>query len=109
MINFTWTFNIQNTIPYDVNTQNSNIIKVLEWVINGTDTEYTNKSLCVSGCVDFNISSISNFKTITEVTNEDLQSWIENRVGVDKINTMKNNLETQINNLPNNWNPIPNS
>jgi hypothetical protein len=25
MINFTWTFNIQNTVSYDVNTQNSNV------------------------------------------------------------------------------------
>ena len=23
MINFTWTFNIQNTVSYDINTQNS--------------------------------------------------------------------------------------
>ena len=43
MINFSWTFNIQNTVPYDVNTQNSNVIKTLGWVIIGTDSEYTNK------------------------------------------------------------------
>jgi hypothetical protein len=109
MINFTWTFNIQNTVSYDVNTQNSNVIKTLGWSITGTDSEHTNKSLSVSGCVDFNISSIPDFKPINEITNSDLQSWVENRVGVDKINTMKANLETQINSLPNDWNPIPNA
>ena len=46
---------------------------------------------------------------IEEITNADLQSWVENRVGVDKINTMKDNLESQINSLPNDWNPIPNA
>jgi hypothetical protein len=107
MINFTWTFNIQNTVSYDIDTQNSNVIKTLGWCITGTDSEYTNKSLCVSGCVDFNISSLSNFKPIEEITNEDLQSWIENRVGIEKINTMKTNLEAQINTLPDNYNPIP--
>jgi hypothetical protein len=109
MINFTWTFNIQNTVSYDINTQNSNVIKTLGWIITGTDPEHPNKSLSVSGCVDFNISSISDFTPITEITNEILQSWVENRVGIDKINTMKSNLEAQINALPNDWNPVPNA
>jgi hypothetical protein len=109
MINFTWTFNIQNTVPYDVNTQNANVIKTLGWIITGIDSEYTNKSISVSGCIDFDISTLSNFTPITEITNADLQSWVENRVGVDKINTMKTNLENQINSLPNDWNPIPNA
>ena len=109
MINFTWTFNIQNTVSYDIDTQNSNVIKTLGWVINGTDSEYTNKSLSVSGCIDFNISSIPDFTPINEITNSDLQSWVESRMGIDKINTMKTNLENQINALPNDWNPIPNA
>ena len=109
MINFTWTFNIQNTVPYDVNTQNFNIIKTLGWSITGTDSEYTNKSSSVSGCVDFKIVSTPDFKPITEITNADLQSWVENRVGIENINTMKANLEAQINALPNNYNPIPNA
>jgi len=109
MINFTWTFNIQNTVSYDINTQNTNVIKTLGWVITGTDSEYTNKSSSVSGCVDFNISSIPNFKPINEITNADLQAWIEDRVGIEKINTYKTNLEAQINSLPNDWNPIPNA
>jgi hypothetical protein len=107
MINFLWKFNIQNTVSYDIDTQNANVIKTLGWSITGTDSEYTNKSLSVSGCVDFNISSIPDFKPINEITNEDLQSWVENRVGIDKINTMKDNLESQINVLPDNYNPIP--
>jgi hypothetical protein len=109
MINFLWKFNIQNTVSYDIDTQNANVIKTLGWSITGTDSEYTNKSLSVSGCVDFNISSIPDFKPINEITNADLQAWIENRVGIEKINTMKANLETQINSLPNDWNPIPNA
>ena len=109
MINFTWTFNIQNTVSYDIGTQNSNVIKTLGWVITGIDSEHTNKSLSVSGCVDFNISSISDFKPINEITNADLQAWVENRVGIEKINTMKDSLETQINALSNDWNPIPNA
>jgi hypothetical protein len=109
MINFTWTFNIQNTVPYDVNTQNANVIKTLGWIITGIDSEYTNKSISVSGCVDFNISSIADFKPINEITNADLQAWVENRVGIEKINTMKDSLETQINSLSNDWNPIPNA
>jgi hypothetical protein len=109
MINFTWTFNIQNTVSYDIDTQNANVIKTLGWSITGTDSEYANKSTSVSGCVDFNISSIPDFKPINEITNADLQSWVENRVGIEKINTMKANLETQINSLPNDWNPIPNA
>jgi hypothetical protein len=108
MINFTWTFNIQNTVPYDINTQNSNIVKTLGWIIAGTDSEYTNKSLSTSGCVDFDISSLSGIKPIEEITNEDLQSWVESRVGIDKLNTMKDDLENQLNSLPNDWSAVPN-
>jgi hypothetical protein len=108
MINFTWTFNIQNTVPYDVNTQNSNVIKTLGWIITGTDSEYINKSLSTSGCVDFDISSLSNITPIEEITNDDLQLWIENRISIDKVNTMKSHLEDQLNALPNDWSPAPN-
>tara|TARA_B110000503_G_scaffold111699_1_gene167306 strand:- start:709 stop:1038 length:330 start_codon:yes stop_codon:yes gene_type:complete len=109
MITFQWTFNIQNIVSYDINTQNSNVIKTLGWVITGTDSEYTNKSASVSGSVDFDVSLISSFTLITDISNDILQSWVENRVGIDKINTMKVNLEMQLNNLPDNWNPIPNA
>jgi hypothetical protein len=109
MINFTWKFNIQNTIPYDINTQNSNIIKTLGWIITATDSEYANKTFGASGCVDFDISSLSGIKPIEEITNNDLQSWVENRVGVDKINQIKIALQTQIEGLPNDFNPIPNA
>ena len=43
MINFLWKFNIQNTVSYDIDTQNANVIKTLGWSITGTDSEYTNK------------------------------------------------------------------
>lgn len=109
MINFTWTFNIQNTVPYDINTQNSNVIKTLGWIIKATDSEYENKSIGVSGCVDFNISSLSNITPIEAITNNDLQLWVENRVGIDRINTMKTDLENQLNSLPNDWTPTPNA
>jgi hypothetical protein len=109
MINFTWKFNLQKTIPYDINTSNTDVIKTLSWYIIGTDPEYPNKSLSVAGCIDFDISTLSNFTPITEITNADLQSWVESRMGIDKINTMKTNLENQINSLPNDWNPIPNA
>jgi len=109
MINFIWTFNIQNTVPYDISTHNSNIIKTLGWVSTGTDSDNINKSLSISGCIDFDISSISNFTLITDINNEILQSWVENRVGIYEINAMKAKLETQLNNLPDNWNPIPNA
>ena len=37
------------------------------------------------------------------------QNWVESRVGIDKINQIKTNLENQINSLPNDWNSIPNA
>ena len=108
MINFTWKFDLQKIVPYDVNTSNINVIKTLSWVIVATDLLHPNKQASISGCVDFDISTINNFIPIHEITNHILQSWIENRVGVNILNEMKFNLETQLNNLPDNWNPVPN-
>ena len=36
----------------------------------------------MSGCVDFDISSLSNITPIEAITNNDLQLWVENRVGI---------------------------
>ena len=108
MINFTWEFKITNTVPYDINTQNANIIKTLSWVLKATDEEYPNKYSMTSGAVDFKIESLPGFIDIKDVTNETLQSWIENVLGEERLNQMKTNLEINVNSLPNDWNPISN-
>lgn len=106
MVNFTWKYNLQDILPYDVNSGNQNVIRNVQWWLIATDSEYTNKTQTVSGCISLVLDDLSNFTPITEITNEVLHSWIETRVGVEKINEMKNNMEGTINSLPNDWSPV---
>ena len=86
MVNFNWTFNIQNTVPYSLETQKSNVIKTIGWNIVGKDSENEIKQSSVGGCIDFDISSLSDFKEINKISNDDLDSCVINVVGQDKIN-----------------------
>lgn len=106
MINFTWKYNLQDILPYDISSGNQNVIRTLQWWLTGVDSEYTNKTTSVSGCISLVLDDLSQFTPINEITNETLQSWVETRVGVDKINEMKTNIENTINSLPNDWSPV---
>jgi hypothetical protein len=108
MIIFNWKFNLQKTLPYDIESQNVNVIKTLGWHLECYDSEFSNKKTSSAGSIDFDISDLSGFKSIEEVTKEDLQSWVENRIGIEKIDSMKNNMEQMINLLPDDHNQIPN-
>jgi hypothetical protein len=106
MINYTWKFNVQDVAPYDINSSNSNVIKTVQWWLTGTDSQHTNKSQTMSGCISLDTSDLSDFTPINEITNSTLQSWVENRVTIDKINAFTSSLENSINTLPDDWSAI---
>mgnify|MGYP003683886571 FL=1 len=109
MVNFNWTFNIQNTVPYSLETQNSNVIKTIGWNIIGKDSENEIKQSSVGGSIDFDISSLSDFKEINQISNDDLKSWVISVEGQDKIDKMKQGIVDNIDSLPEDFNPTPNA
>jgi hypothetical protein len=106
MVNFQWKYNLQDILPYDINSGNQNVIRTLQWRLIGVDSIHANKTQAASGCISLALDNLSNFTSINEITNETLHSWIISRVGEDEINKMKANIESNINTLPNDWSPV---
>jgi hypothetical protein len=106
MINFDWKFKMKEVIPYDIDSGNVNVLKSLEWNLIGKDSEYPNKTNFISGCISFSLENLDNFIVLENISRNELQSWVESRVGIEKINEFKNMLEDSINKLPNDYSSL---
>ena len=104
---YTWDIKINNIVPYNIESQQRDIIENISWTITGTKG---GKSITQGGCIDFDVAqgvSTETFAEITTINKATLQSWIEARVGTARINEMKAEIETTIDSLPDNWEPVP--
>ena len=93
---FTWKIKINNIIPYNIESQQRDLIDNISWTITGTKN---GKSASAGGCIDYDLEqgvSADTFSEITDLTKETLQSWVEARVGATRLNEMKAEIESSI-------------
>lgn len=91
---YTWKIKINNIIPYNIESQQRDLIDNISWTITGTKDS---KSATAGGCINFDLEqgvSADTFSEITDLTKEALQSWVETRVGATRLNEMKAELES---------------
>lgn len=106
---YTWKFRIDKIVPYNMNSQQRDIISTYSWTLTGTEgSKFAEIGGNLSFFVDDGIDA-SKFKDITTVTNTDLENWITEFQGADKIAQWKSDLADQVNRLPDDWEiaPIP--
>ena len=104
---YTWDIKINNIVPYNIESQQRDLIQNIAWNITGTKD---GKSITQGGCIDFNVDqgvSSDTFNEITSINKATLQSWVEARVGATRINEIKAEIETTINTLPDGWQITP--
>ena len=97
---YTWNIKINNIIPYNIESQQRDLIENIAWTMTGTKDS---KSASAGGCINFDIEqgvSADTFSEITDLTKETLQSWIETRVGATRINQMKAEIEATVDSRP---------
>ena len=86
---YTWNIKINKIIPYNIESQQKDLIENISWTITGTKD---GKSASAGGCIDYDLEqgvSADTFSEITDLTKETLQSWIETRLGATRLNEMK--------------------
>ena len=105
-IKYTWEIEIKKITPYNIKSSQQNIVDTLSYVLIGEDRGTKSN---IAGSISFDTRAGVNsetFKNITEIDDAELQSWVENRVGSDRVAEMKKELEDRIKNLPDNFNPM---
>jgi hypothetical protein len=104
---YTWNIKINKIIPYNIESQQKDLIENISWTITGTKD---GKSASAGGCIDYDLDqgvSADTFSEITDLTKETLQSWIETRLGSTRLNEMKTEIEANIDSRPDDYQITP--
>lgn len=106
MITYTYNIKIANIVPYNIESQQRDIIESISWTLTGTKD---GKSATQGGAISFEVEDgvTGSFIEITSLSSSDLQSWVETRVGTTRLNEMKSEIEALIDAQPDDFNIIP--
>ena len=101
MITYTWKFKIQELVPYNINSHQRDLIRQLHYKLIGTKGTKRMESvgLIVWGDVDEE-GVPENFMAIDTITQDTLQTWVENQLGATRIAEIKADMEANIDSLP---------
>ena len=91
-ITYTWTFG-----PLDVTLSEdglSNVVKTVHWRLTGVDGNF---SETVYGSEGMDSPVPANFIDYEDITKEDVQEWIEDKMDEERIDSMKSSISSSIN------------
>ena len=91
-ITYTWTFG-----PLDVTLSEdglSNVVKTVHWRLTGVDGNF---SETVYGTEGMDSPVPENFIDYEDISKEDVQEWIEGKMGEERIDSMKSSISSSIN------------
>jgi len=102
-INYTWDVNTVDVYPSEEG--HSNVIYLVHWRLNATDTEVDAEGnpyvASVYGTQSLDTSDLSNFTNFESVTSSQVQGWVETAMGEEEVANLKTALDSQIENQKN--------
>jgi hypothetical protein len=98
-INYEWNVSTVDTYP-TYNSQ-SDVVYNVHWRLTATDdtnkdSEGNNWTADFYGSQPLDVSDLSSFTAFADLTASDVQGWVENALGADKVTEMKASLDVQI-------------
>tara|TARA_R110000822_G_C15139254_1_gene476013 strand:+ start:410 stop:733 length:324 start_codon:yes stop_codon:yes gene_type:complete len=103
---FTWTVDIPELVSWNKNSRQRDIIRQVSFTIRGTDDRGHYSE--AGGCIAFDDNNLSgSFSSVEDITDAQLQSWVETFLGADRIQEMKDEITTTIQSLPDDWVAAP--
>ena len=97
-ISYTWNVNTVDVYPSDEG--HSNVIYLVHWRLNATDTEVDAEGnpyvASVYGTQSLDTSDLSNFTDFDNVTSSQVQGWVEAAMGEEAVQALKDGLDAQI-------------
>ena len=96
-INYTW--NVSTVDVKEIDGKADTVFNV-HWRLTGTD-DANDESATVYGSIGLDTEDLSNFIAFADLTVSDVQGWVETAMGEDEVQTKKDNLDAQIDELVN--------
>ena len=91
-ITYEWVFGpLETTLQEDGMT---NVVKTVHWRLNAVDGNYSETTY---GTVGLESPTLSTFIDYEDLTKEQVQGWVENALGAERVAEMKRSLENSIN------------
>ena len=106
-INYTWDVSTVDVKEID---SNADTVFNVHWRLTGTDDTNTvsdghggtvNASASVYGTQSLDTSDLSSFTAFADLTASDVQGWVEAAMGADEVQSKKDGLDAQIDELLN--------
>lgn len=94
-ITYTWTIQSIHVVPSLSDDGYNNIVKKIYWSLSATTEQFVSDFITDVATVDI-FSDKSNFISYSDLTQEQIISWIHEILGEEKINDMKKLLEDRI-------------
>ena len=96
----TYEWKIPNLEYYPVKDNLDKVVHVIHWIIIGTNGKYQTSEF---GVQTVNTDSLNpdNYVPFDQLTQEIVVGWLENAMGPDRVNQIKDNIENKINDLIN--------
>ena len=96
----TYTWNVNTVDVYPSEGDESNVIYLVHWRLNATDTEVDAEGnpyvASVYGTQSLDTSDLSNFTNFDSVTSSQVQGWVEGAMGAEKVQNLKDGLDANI-------------
>lgn len=90
----TYTWNNKTVDTYPNLDGNSDVIFNVHWRLNGEDADGNVGS--VYGTQSLDTSDLSSFTAFGDITEEQINGWIETAMGEDRVAELKANIDAQI-------------
>ena len=97
-ISYEWNVNTVDVYPSEEG--HSNVIYLVHWRLNATDTEVDAEGnpyvASVYGTQSLDTSDLSNFTNFDNVTSSQVQGWVGDAMGEEAVQGLKDGLDAQI-------------
>ena len=97
-ISYQWNVNTVDVYPSEEG--HSNVIYLVHWRLNATDTEVDAEGnpyvASVYGTQSLDTSDLSDFTDFDSVTSSQVQGWVEAAMGAEAVQGLKDGLDAQI-------------
>lgn len=93
-ISYTW--NTKSVDTYPTKSGKSDVIFKVYWELTGVDDTSEKNSSSLTGAEKIDTSDLSSFTEFSDLKESDVNGWVEDILGEDKINSYKTVIEAAI-------------
>jgi len=92
----TYTWDTKTVDTYPTKSGESDVIFKVWWNLHGVDDTTEKNSAYTTGAVNLDTSDLSSFTAFADVTESDVDGWVQAEIGADQINIYKGIIEAEI-------------